>query len=223
MPWPRGKRYASINNFGFGGSNAHVILEKAPLRRRGAKQTDPLTRKIYAVSGHDKRAVVAEVRALGVYLEKNPVVFEAKLMDNLAYTLGQRRTFFPWRLGIPASSHTELIDSLSVEPEIFHSHNAPTIGYVFTGQGAQWYAMGKELVAAYPMFQQTMETVDEVLKGLGARFSIIGTVHMITTSRSNKLMAFNGRRVTLQRRHHDCHIKGSYGSTSLHSCSNCVG
>lgn len=176
MPWPRDKRYASVNNFGFGGSNAHVILERAPLRNEGIRKADPLTRKVYALSGHDKRAVLAQVRALGVYLEKNPVVFDAKLMQNLAYTLGQRRTFFPWRLAIPASSHTEFIERLSTEPEASHSHKPPSLGYVFTGQGAQWYAMGKEPVAAYPVFQRTMETVDEVLKNLGAQFSILGTL-----------------------------------------------
>lgn len=102
------------------------------------------------------------------------MVFDAKLMQNLAYTLGQRRTFFPWRLAIPASSHTKFIECLSTESVASHFHKPPSLGYVFTGQGAQWYAMGKELATAYPVFWGTMETADDVLQDLGARLSVLG-------------------------------------------------
>lgn len=51
--------------------------------------------------------------------------------------------------------------------------NEPRIGFIFTGQGAQWHAMGKELMDAYPVFSSTMKRIDECLADLGATFSLI--------------------------------------------------
>ncbi|CAL3970576.1 unnamed protein product, partial [Diplocarpon coronariae] len=49
----------------------------------------------------------------------------------------------------------------------------PRIGFIFTGQGAQWYAMGRELFDAYPIFAATMERIDRYLTKLGANFSLL--------------------------------------------------
>lgn len=175
LPWPRGKVYASVNNFGFGGTNAHVVLERVPRHQgEGAENTDPLTRKLYILSGHDKRAVVKLGKELGAYLDLHPPAFTDSLMDNIAYTLGQRRSFLPWRIAVTADLHTTLIESLAQNPEPTRCSKEPTIGFVFTGQGAQYHGMGKELLNTYPIFRQTMESVDNCLKSLGATFSIIG-------------------------------------------------
>ncbi|KAJ5091765.1 hypothetical protein NUU61_006635 [Penicillium alfredii] len=174
QPWPRGKPYASVNNFGFGGTNAHVVLERGPRNEgEGAENTDPLGRRLYVVSGHDKRAVIQLGNELVTYIDLHPPVFDDSLMDNIAYTLGQRRTFHPWRIAVSASLHTDLIGTLSNNPEPVRSSREPTVGFVFTGQGAQWHGMGKELLSTYPVFNQTLKTVDGCLKSLGAKFSII--------------------------------------------------
>ncbi|KAJ5938107.1 hypothetical protein N7454_004449 [Penicillium verhagenii] len=147
VPWPRGKTYASVNNFGFGGSNAHVILERGPVNGgEGAVNEDPLTRRV--------------------------------LIDNMAYTLGQRRTHFNWRMAVSASTHTELIDFLATVKEPVRSTGEPTVGFVFTGQGAQWHGMGKELLKEYPVFRKTMQNFDICLKTLGATFSIIDELEL---------------------------------------------
>lgn len=176
VPWPRGKRYASINNFGFGGSNAHVVLERVPILHDGGSNDKPavLTRKVLTLSGHEENAVRAQAKALGLYLEQHPAVWEASMLNNLVYTLGQRRTAFPWRLAVSGTNTAELIQRLSADPKISRTPGLPGIGFVFTGQGAQWPAMGRELLPAYPVFRKTMEAVDDCLASLGARFSIIG-------------------------------------------------
>jgi acyl transferase domain-containing protein len=50
----------------------------------------------------------------------------------------------------------------------------PSISLVFTGQGAQWYGMGRELLEASPVFLGAMKAVDKVLNTLKSGFSIIG-------------------------------------------------
>jgi acyl transferase domain-containing protein len=177
MPWPRGKPYASVNNFGFGGTNAHVILERGPRHEgEGAAYTDPLKRKLYVVSGYDKQAAIQMGKGLGRYLDLYPPVFNDSLLDNMVYTLGQRRSFLPWRFAISSQLPAELNTSL-LNTEPVRSSKEPTIGFVFTGQGAQWHGMGKELLSTYPVFEQTMKSVDGCLKLLGASFSIIGMSH----------------------------------------------
>jgi acyl transferase domain-containing protein len=163
-----------VNNFGFGGTNAHVILERGPRHEgEGAAYTDPLKRKLYVVSGYDKQAAIQMGKGLGAYLDLYPPVFNDSLLDNMAYTLGQRRSFLPWRFAISSQLPAELNTSL-LNTEPVRSSREPTIGFVFTGQGAQWHGMGKELLSTYPVFEQTMTSVDRCLKLLGASFSIIG-------------------------------------------------
>ncbi|KGO67796.1 Acyl transferase/acyl hydrolase/lysophospholipase [Penicillium italicum] len=191
MPWPRGKPYASVNNFGFGGTNAHVILQRGP-RHEGelAANHDPLKRKLYVVSAYDKQAAVQLGKSIGAYLDLYPVVFNDSTLDNMAYTLGQRRTFLPWRLASSAVLGQELTASLATDAVPVRSSKEPTVGFVFTGQGAQWHGMGKELLSTYPVFKKTMKDVDECLKSLGATFSIIDELLLTDPSKSSISAAF---------------------------------
>lgn len=181
VPWPRGKRYISINNFGFGGGNTHVVLERMPVLHDGgaAEEPSPLAHKVVTLSGHDERAVKEQGKALGFYLEQHPAVFDASLLNNLAYTLCQRRTVFPWRVVLSGSATGDLIRQLSSDLKPSRAPASPVVGFVFTGQGAQWPAMGRELLPTYPVFRETMEAVDDCLASLGATFSIIGRCNRV--------------------------------------------
>jgi acyl transferase domain-containing protein len=164
-----------VNNFGFGGTNAHVILERVPrYEGEGLENSDPLKRKLFVASAYDKQAAVQLGKNLGLYLDRHPTVFEDTLLDNIAYTLGQRRSFLPWRLAASAEISQDLTATLATNTEPVRSLREPTVGFVFTGQGAQWHGMGKELLGTYPIFKQTMKDVDACLKSLGADFSITG-------------------------------------------------
>ncbi|ESZ94274.1 polyketide synthase [Sclerotinia borealis F-4128] len=178
-PWPRGKRYVSVNNFGFGGTNAHTVLERAPHIPKTSPYSQsqnqlPDRKMLYAISANDKASLANQMQNLTVYLEQRPEVFQNSLLKNLAYTLGQRRSVLSWKLAIPARSSSELIPTLvasTIAPS--RAVNEPRIGFIFTGQGAQWHAMGKELMDAYPIFSSTMRKIDQCLAKLGATFSLI--------------------------------------------------
>jgi acyl transferase domain-containing protein len=186
-PWPRGKKYISINNFGFGGTNAHAVLEKAPPLPKPIpngtteRQFDRLGNqtggfnRVYVLSANDKTSLEKQMQQLTVYLEQRPEVFQNSLLPNLAYTLGERRSVLSWKVAIPARASAELIPKLAssdITPS--RSVKEPRIGFIFTGQGAQWHAMGRELLDTYPVFVKTMEKFDLCLAQMGSDFSVIG-------------------------------------------------
>lgn len=173
-PWPRLKRFASINNFGFGGTNAHVVLERATFLDKQDPEEPaviPQTRKLFVLSAHDKHALETLMKNLGIYLEQRPEIFQNDLMSNVAYTLGQRRTIMQWRVAVSSLSSFDLIQALnSGKLSPVREIDPLRIGYIFTGQGAQWNAMGRELYDQYPVFANSIDACDKCLASLGASF-----------------------------------------------------
>ncbi|RFU26058.1 hypothetical protein B7463_g10269, partial [Scytalidium lignicola] len=173
-PWSSSKRFISVNNFGFGGSNAHCVLEKAPFKKSESRTESGSNLKLFVLSGNDEMSAKASMKDLGIFLEQHPEVFQNQLFRNLAYTLCQRRSHLGWRLALVASSSNQLsmvLNSPNSKPT--RVSKSPKVAFVFTGQGAQWYAMGRELLHSHHTFASTMTTIDEYLKCLGADFSII--------------------------------------------------
>lgn len=171
----------SVSNYGFGGAIAHTVLEKAPNpSRQAGDQIDDITLedagkcKLFVISGNDAEAVKLKMRDLGIYLEQRPEVFEKALSGRLAYTLGSRRSHLLCRIAFVAESSDQLgvlMASTKLKPT--RARQEPCIGFVFTGQGAQWAGMGKELMQSYPVFRSAMETADAYLRKLGAPYSLI--------------------------------------------------
>ncbi|CAI6336292.1 unnamed protein product [Periconia digitata] len=176
-PWPFGKKWASINGFGFGGTNSHVVMTRGPLERKTmSEEIDTTTTdKLFLLSANDKASAERTMQSLGVYLEQRPEVFQNDLLGNLAYTLGQRKTIHPWRLAITASTSAELVEAMS-SGKIFPAKQdlePLRFGWIFTGQGAQWWAMGRELYLQYPIYASALEKADAHLRSIGAEFSLL--------------------------------------------------
>ncbi|WYZ36244.1 hypothetical protein EsH8_XI_000127 [Colletotrichum jinshuiense] len=210
---PGGLMRASINNFGYGGSNAHVIVDHhdaSSLQTHGkvtgngnygngtngtpngyansvnghvSSSYDET--KLLLLSAKDEQACRQMVSNIKGYLE-NPDYTErgqalSTLLDNLVYTLGQRRTLFPWVAAHPIPFNQgvgEVIKALDT-PKFRPTRTTrqPRIGMVFTGQGAQWYAMGRELITTYPAFKDSLEEADAFVRELGADWSLMAELH----------------------------------------------
>lgn len=96
-------------------------------------------------------------------------------LDDLAHTMNSHRTAMDWRLAITAQDLENLADSLDLQK--LRPRRAvlnPRIGFIFTGQGAQWFAMGRELISKYRVFRNSLLSADIHFKQLGASWSLIG-------------------------------------------------
>lgn len=188
-----------MNNFGFGGSNAHVIIDDARgymssrgltgrYRRPTAQldDTPSLTNgyatcegkdesRVFLLSSFDEPAGRQQAKDLAQYLRKHQDANPRELLGNLAYTLSERRSALPWKSAFAANSLSQLAEALSSENVKFsRTAKMRNLGYVFTGQGAQWYAMGRELIAQYPIFRRSLDLADRYIGALGASWSLNG-------------------------------------------------
>jgi acyl transferase domain-containing protein/NADPH:quinone reductase-like Zn-dependent oxidoreductase len=170
-PWPEHlARRASVSNFGYGGTNAHVILEDPAYYIQKSAPAPQDTRFLFPVSAKDETAAKTMIANLADFLESNPA--EDVNLRDLAYTLGDKRSRFPWTATTSAQTVSELIESLRALKPSFSDKN-PRLGFVFNGQGAQWHAMGRELMGTYPVFDKTLREIEYHLKDFGAEWSLI--------------------------------------------------
>lgn len=118
------------------------------------------------------------MKNIGIYLEQRPEIFQNDLMANVAYTLGQRRSLMQWRVAISSETSFDLIQKINAgKLAPVRETDPPRIGFIFTGQGAQWHAMGKELYEQYPLFAASMDACDKFLESFGAPFSLVAELN----------------------------------------------
>jgi len=185
-PFPEtgGTRVVGVNSFGFGGANAHVILEEAPPRPR-QEHSEPPTERAWPIvlSARSEDALRGSALQLAQWLdERSHANGDSPLLPDLVYSLGARRNHHPYRLTIVTKSMTELVqelDGFGVKQESPKVRTAftprreapPRIAFVMSGQGPQWWGMGRELMRHEPVFRATLERCAAALKPW-ARFSL---------------------------------------------------
>lgn len=212
MKWPaRGQRRISINSFGFGGANAHAILDDAHhyLKMRGLVGNHTTTvhdndlvddegsesgismgpatplsqdvesqtsKQLFVFSTKDQAGIKRLASLYGQELEKSSKdKHDAHYLSNLAYTLAVRRSHHDFRSFAVASSLAELNQQLlskSGLPKMKRSSRLDNnLVFVFTGQGAQWPAMGRQLLGNH-VFRGSMTDSQLQLKALGCDWNV---------------------------------------------------
>lgn len=170
----------SVNSFGYGGTNAHMIIEGAesmvpnchkdytywtsgkPNKKARVPQHAIYRHRPFLLpfSAHDKTTLKANIDAHGKVADRYTLL-------DLSYTLANWRSqMSSWAFAV--ASHAN-IDSVFHKQEGFHyaeKKRVPTIGFVFTGQGAQWARMGSELMTFYPSFLKSIRMLDRALEDL---------------------------------------------------------
>ncbi|KAH6649254.1 hypothetical protein F5144DRAFT_552475 [Chaetomium tenue] len=175
-PWPSYASRLCINNFGFSGSNSTCVLSQTP-RCRGIEIADngaysPL--RLFVLSANDETALRKSVSRLGIWIEQHAELYQTTMPRNLAYTLCQRRSHLQWRMAVVAgmcSDVTKAINSHEAVPTRAPSV-PPRVAFVYTGQGAQWFAMGRELMKTHPVFMDSINRADNALDLCHANFSV---------------------------------------------------
>jgi acyl transferase domain-containing protein/acyl-CoA synthetase (AMP-forming)/AMP-acid ligase II/acyl carrier protein len=160
QPWRRGKkRLAGVSSFGFGGTNAHVIVEEGPAP--AVEQSEAAwSVEVLALSARTSSALQTLSGAYAGFLRSHP---EVSLSD-FAYTANAGRSHFPFRLAVVAGDAAEAIARLERHRGSTNRARVPKIAFLFTGQGSQYRGMGRQLFDSHAGFRQTLERCDELLR-----------------------------------------------------------
>lgn len=185
-PWPKligTPLRASVNSFGFGGTNAHAILESYRPETLQVSQTDhserlasekhfvgPLT-----FSAKTDNSLLTLVKAFATYIKSHPPVN----LNDLAWILGTKRTSYPIKAFFSGATRERLLAFMDKQIEIaeaggeigvqgyqVNANEVPGTLGIFTGQGAQWAGMARQLILKCRLFRQSIEDCEKSLASL---------------------------------------------------------
>ncbi|BAY15291.1 beta-ketoacyl synthase [Anabaenopsis circularis NIES-21] len=160
-------RCAGISSFGIGGTNAHVILEEAPVIDQGSKEEQKRGYQLLVLSAKTSTALETATTNLIQYLQQNP---NLNLAD-VAYTLSVGRRVFDHRRAVVCQTLDDAVQVLQTKasPRVLTRHSeqsARQIGFMFPGQGTQYADMAKEIYQTEPIFREQVDYCCELLKPL---------------------------------------------------------
>ena len=167
-PWfppSGGKRRAYVNNFSAAGGNTGLLLEDGP-RSAQTGECDPRTTFVVSVTAKSGWSLEKNIQNLVSFLETNP----ATSLSSLSYTTTARRTQLPYRISFAASSTSEVKEALksaqaeSIKPS---STNPPKVAFVFTGQGAHYPSLGKQLFESSRQFRTDIMHFESIGRSQG--------------------------------------------------------
>ncbi|MEW6735168.1 MAG: beta-ketoacyl synthase N-terminal-like domain-containing protein [Acidobacteriota bacterium] len=181
------KRYAAVSSFGFGGTNAHMVLEEPPQQLASNKATVDRPLHIFTLSAKSEIALQSLVEQ---YLKILPA--EVAIAD-LCYSANTTRSQLPLRLALVSESTEQLKKELT-NFSLQHSTAKLTSGWIrkrsktaflFAGQGAQYPAMGRQLYETLPTFRKSLDQCDEISQPLLGR-SIVSLLYSESDSLLNE-------------------------------------
>jgi acyl transferase domain-containing protein len=168
-PWPAGAsaRFGGVSSFGFGGTNAHVVVEEAPRSPVATGGGGPFA---LTVSGHTSTARREAASQLADQLDGA----EETDVGDVCFTAALRRTHHDERLVVVGTSRDDLAGRLrqfaagettaGVVTGRRHIGERHRVAFICSGQGPQWWAMGRQLLATSPVFRDVVEQCDGLLR-----------------------------------------------------------
>ena len=157
-PWPHDRlERVSVNSFGVGGSNAHVVIDSG-MSFRGSSLENKVSDEPHLLlfSANSENALTIMTNTYRDYVGSNPEV-----IGDLAYTLANKRQQLPYRTYAVASKGT-----FGATGPVTRPAKRPSVVAVFTGQGAQWPRMGRDLLLSSPTFLNSIRRMDTFLSTL---------------------------------------------------------
>lgn len=160
-------RFAGVSSFGFGGTNAHIVLREAPIAQKIESSPSPAP-YLLTLSARSEESLKDLAAAYESFLNT-----ESPLED-IVFTAATRRTHHARRLAVVGSTATDIIEKLNAfqlkdsHPDIAFGQILPSsergLAFVFSGQGPQWPGMGRDLMQSEPVFREKINEIDGLLK-----------------------------------------------------------
>lgn len=168
--------YAGVSSFGIAGTNAHIVLTASPARLSDVRRTttdakddpDDPAPLLVPLSANDPAALRQRAERLASALRERSAP-----LDDVAHTLGPRRTALRARIHAVAASKEELLEALDLVAaegrtpsgvEISETDTTSPVVIVFPGQGSQWAGMARRLYAAQPVFRAALDECAEEMR-----------------------------------------------------------
>ncbi|TBR57001.1 polyketide synthase [Westiellopsis prolifica IICB1] len=159
-------RRAGISSLGFGGTNAHVILEEAPVVET-CHNTYLESRpwQLILLSAKTSTALEVATTNLLAYFKQN---IEINLA-NVAYTLQVGRRAFNYRRVLVCQNVQNVVNILEIQDQeqiftVYQEHREQPVIFMFSGQGSQYANMGRELYEVEVTFRRYVDTCAEILQ-----------------------------------------------------------
>lgn len=170
---PGRRRLAGVSGFGFGGTNAHLIVEDGPSRtlipRESSTSRLKRPKHILAISAQSESALREYAMRYAAFVAAHSDVCIA----DVAFSAATQRAAMDFRLGVEAATREELQSRLQafaqdgrsagVTSGVVKLRGKPRVAMLFTGQGSQYPAMAKSLYETQPAFRRELRKCDEIL------------------------------------------------------------
>lgn len=175
LPTDKDTHFVGVNSFGYGGTNAHVLLQSAPAHPKNISKTNSaLSRFILPLSARSENALKSTAAQFLSYLNR----LKTEQLSDVLYTLIHRRTHHNHRLAITALDFGSLASSLqnycndvadeNIVQAKADAEQVPEVIFIYTGMGPQWWGMGNQLIQSNQIFRATVEECDKYFKELAS-------------------------------------------------------
>jgi len=184
-PWPQserenGGRIAGVNSFGYGGTNAHVILESFE-QQSGETAAGEKELVLVPFSAQHPQALKDTVQAMTERLESG--TFQESTLYDIGWTAALRRSHHKHRLTVAAQNRQELATNLKAfleggsrpgmaSGQELHAEPQKPV-FVFSGMGQQWQGMGRRLYESEPVFRDTFDRCAEIFRGFTHEWNLL--------------------------------------------------
>ncbi|MCH9688759.1 MAG: SDR family NAD(P)-dependent oxidoreductase [Deltaproteobacteria bacterium] len=155
----RGRRWAGVNSFGFGGTNCHLVIGERPSPTPVA--TAPMDGPhLLTVSGHTESAASARMQQLCAVAQH-----EGVSVGDVAHTLLHRRDHLEYRMALVVRRADEITRAVADDRVLRgQATPSPAIAFAFSGQGSQWTTMGQRLWTTRPAFARALRQCSAVME-----------------------------------------------------------
>src|ERR1051325_5610524 len=157
-----GRRIAGISSFGLSGTNAHVIVEEAPLAASSKAEVERGV-EVLALSAKTEGALQEMSARLAQYVRGH----EAVGLSDLCYSANSGRSHFAQRVAFVSRTREQLLEQLESAEGVVRGRvgqRAPKVAFLFSGQGSQYVGMGQQLLKTGGVYREVLLECEELLR-----------------------------------------------------------